>query len=118
MAPSESPSSIQHNSLIIHKLYGQTFREVDRAVLDGEAEGFLKVWVQQGSDRIIGVTLVTSHASEMISELTMAIAGGIGLTTIARTIHPCPTQDETIRKIADAYNRMRLTPRVNWLLRK
>jgi pyruvate/2-oxoglutarate dehydrogenase complex dihydrolipoamide dehydrogenase (E3) component len=96
----------------------QPLREVDRAVLDGEAEGFLKVQVRQGSDRIVGATLVARHAGEMISELTLAIAGGIGLTTIARTIHPYPTQVEAIRKIADAYNRARLTPRVNWLLRK
>ena len=96
----------------------QPLSEVDRAVLDGEAEGFLKVHVRQGTDRIIGATLVAGHAGEMISELTLAIAGRIGLTTIARTIHPYPTQAEAIRKIADAYNRTRLTPRVNWLLRK
>lgn len=96
----------------------QSLREVDRAVLDSEAEGFLKVHVRQGSDQIIGATLVARHAGEMISELTLAIAGRIGLTTIARTIHPYPTQAEAIRKIADAYNRTRLTSRVNWLLSK
>jgi hypothetical protein len=54
----------------------------------------------------------------MISELTLAIAANVGLTTIARTIHPYPTQAEAVRKIADTYNRTRLTPRVKWLLRK
>ena len=53
-----------------------------------------------------------------IHELTLAIGAGIGLTTIARTIHPYPTQAEAIRKIADAYNRTRLTPRVSWIFRK
>ncbi len=96
----------------------QPFTEIDRAVLDGETEGFLKVHVRQGSDRILGATMVARHAGEMISELTMAIAGDIGLTTIARIIHPYPTQAEAIRKIADAYNRTRLTSRVNWLLGK
>ena len=96
----------------------QPLEEIDRAVLDGEPGGFLKVQVQQGSDRIIGATLVARHAGEMISELTLAIAGRIGLTTIARTIHPYPTQAEGIHKIADAYNHTRLTSRVNWLLHK
>jgi pyruvate/2-oxoglutarate dehydrogenase complex dihydrolipoamide dehydrogenase (E3) component len=96
----------------------QPLTDVDRALLDGEPEGFLKVHVRQGTDRIIGVTMVARHAGEMISELTLAIARKIGLTTIARTIHPYPTQAEAIRKIADAYNRTRLTPRAQWLFRK
>lgn len=98
--------------------FTQSLAEVDRAVLDDETEGFLKVHVRQGTDIIVGATLVARHAGEIISELTLAIAAGIGLTTIARTIHPYPTQAEAIRKIADAYNRTRLTPRVHWLFRK
>jgi pyruvate/2-oxoglutarate dehydrogenase complex dihydrolipoamide dehydrogenase (E3) component len=96
----------------------QPFSEVDRAVLDGETEGFLKVHVRQGSDRILGATLVARHAGEMISELTLAIAGEIGLAAIAGIIHPYPTQAEALRKIADAYNRTRLTSRAKWLLGK
>ncbi|MBV8452102.1 MAG: mercuric reductase [Deltaproteobacteria bacterium] len=107
-----------HRRKLAVQTFVQPLREVDRAVLDGEAEGFLKVQVRQGSDQIIGATLVARHAGEMISELTLAIAGRIGLTTIARTIHPYPTQAEAIRKVADAYNRTRLTSRVNWLLHK
>jgi pyruvate/2-oxoglutarate dehydrogenase complex dihydrolipoamide dehydrogenase (E3) component len=103
---------------IAFQTFVQPLKEVDRAVLDGEAEGFLKVHVQQRSDRIIGATLVARHAGEMISELTMAMVSRIGLTGIARTVHPYPTQAEAIRKIADAYNRTRLTSRVSWLLRK
>ena len=96
----------------------QPLGEVDRAVLDGESEGFLKVQIRRGSDKIIGATLVARHAGEMISELTLAIAANVGLTTIARTIHPYPTQAEAVRKIGDNYNRTRLTPRVKWLLRQ
>jgi pyruvate/2-oxoglutarate dehydrogenase complex dihydrolipoamide dehydrogenase (E3) component len=96
----------------------QPLKDVDRAVLDGETEGFLKIHVRQGTDRIAGATLVARHAGEMISELTLAIANNIGLRTIARTIHPYPTQAEAIRKIADAYSRGRLTPRVQWMFRK
>jgi pyruvate/2-oxoglutarate dehydrogenase complex dihydrolipoamide dehydrogenase (E3) component len=99
------------------RTFMQPLDEVDRAVLDGETEGFLKLHVRRRSDQIIGATLVAKHAGEMISELTLAMAGGLGLTTIANTIHPYPTQAEVIRRLADAYNRTRLTPRVSWLLR-
>lgn len=87
-----------------------TLDRVDRAVLDGEEAGLLKVHLRRGSDRILGATLVARHAGEMISELTLAMTAGLGLTTIARTIHPYPTQAEAIKKAADAYNRTRLTP--------
>jgi pyruvate/2-oxoglutarate dehydrogenase complex dihydrolipoamide dehydrogenase (E3) component len=96
----------------------QPLAEVDRAILDGETNGFLKVRVRENSDRIVGATLVARHAGETVSELTLAIASGIGLRNIASTIHPYPTQADAIHKIADAYNRTRLTPRVQWLLRK
>jgi pyruvate/2-oxoglutarate dehydrogenase complex dihydrolipoamide dehydrogenase (E3) component len=98
----------------------QPLSEVDRAVLDGETEGFVKVHLRQGTDKILGATIVARHAGEMISELTLAITGGLGLKTLARTIHPYPTQAEAIKRVADAYNRTRLTPFVktiisNWL---
>ncbi|MEX0655131.1 MAG: mercuric reductase [Phycisphaeraceae bacterium] len=88
---------------------------VDRAVLDGETDGMLKVHLKRGSDRILGATLVARHAGESISELTLAITAGLGLSAIARTIHCYPTQAEAIKKAADAYNRTRLTPRVKGL---
>lgn len=92
--------------------------EVDRAVLDGETDGLLKIHLKAGTDRIVGATLVARHAGEMISELTLAMVAGTGLRTLARTIHPYPTQAEIIRKAADAYNRGRLTPRVKRLLER
>lgn len=84
--------------------------DVDRAVLDGETEGFARVHLKKGSDRILGATIVARHAGEMINELSLAITNGLGLSAIGRTIHPYPTQAEAIKKIADAYNRTRLTP--------
>jgi pyruvate/2-oxoglutarate dehydrogenase complex dihydrolipoamide dehydrogenase (E3) component len=86
--------------------------EVDRAVLDGETEGFVKIHVRAGSDQIVGATIVARHAGEMLPELTMALTRGIGLGRLARVIHTYPTQAEAIRKLGDAYNRTRLTPRV------
>jgi pyruvate/2-oxoglutarate dehydrogenase complex dihydrolipoamide dehydrogenase (E3) component len=96
----------------------QPLHDVDRAVLDGETEGFVKIHVRQGGDQIVGATVVARHAGEIISELTLAIVGRLGLSVISKTIHPYPTQAEAIRKIGDAYNRTRLTPLVAWLLRK
>ncbi len=86
------------------------FSEVDRAIADGEEEGFVKVHVKKGTDQILGATIVARHAGEMISEITLAIAGNLGLGSIAKVIHPYPTQAEAIKQVADAYNRTRLTP--------
>jgi pyruvate/2-oxoglutarate dehydrogenase complex dihydrolipoamide dehydrogenase (E3) component len=88
------------------------FHDVDRAVLDGESEGFIRVLVKKGSDRIVGASIVASHAGELISQLSLAMTARKGLGAFARTIYPYPTQAEAIKKVADAYNRTRLTPRV------
>jgi pyruvate/2-oxoglutarate dehydrogenase complex dihydrolipoamide dehydrogenase (E3) component len=90
--------------------YIQEFSEVDRAILDGDEEGYVKVQVEKGSDRIIGATVVASHAGDMISEITLAMVGGLGLKTISGTIHPYPTQGEAIKKVGDAYFRSRMSP--------
>ncbi len=87
----------------------------DRAMLDGETEGFLKVHTRKGKDTIVGATLVARHAGEMISEITLAMKAGAGLGTLAATIHPYPTQAEVFKKAGDAYSRTRLTPGVKRL---
>ncbi len=96
----------------------QYLDDVDRAIIDGETQGMVKVHVQKGSDRILGATIVATHAGEMINELTLAITHRIGLGRISSVIHPYPTQAEAIHKVADAYNRTRLTPRVKSLSTK
>jgi len=90
--------------------------DVDRAVLDGETEGFARVHLKKGSDTILGATIVARHAGEMIGEFSLAITNGLGLSAIGRTIHPYPTQAEAIRKLADAWNRTRLTPTVKKIM--
>ena len=85
---------------------------MDRAIIDGETEGFLKILVRKGTDRIVGATIVSAHAGDLISEISVAMAGKIGLKNLANVIHPYPTQAEAIRRVAAAYNRTRLTPRV------
>jgi pyruvate/2-oxoglutarate dehydrogenase complex dihydrolipoamide dehydrogenase (E3) component len=86
--------------------------QVDRAVLDGDTEGFLRVHLKKGTDRILGATLVAEHAGEMISEISVAMTAGLGLGRIGATIHPYPTQAEVFRKAADAWRRRKLTPMV------
>ena len=96
----------------------QPLDEVDRAITDGETQGMVKVHVEKGHDRILGATIVAKHAGEMINELTLAITHKIGLGKISSVIHPYPTQAEAIHKVADAYNRTRLTPRVKSVSKK
>jgi len=88
---------------------------VNRAVLDGETEGFVKVHLKRGSDRILGATIVAAHAGEMISEITLAMVGKLGLGTILNVIHPYPTQAEVIKRVAGEHARGRLTPTVKKL---
>lgn len=77
--------------------------DVDRAITDNEEVGFVKIHVRDGSDQIIGATIVARHAGEMISEITLAMVAGIGMGTLARVIHAYPTQADAIRQAANAY---------------
>ena len=92
----------------------QTFtvplHDVDRARLEGETAGLCRVHVAQGSDKIVGATIVAPNAGDIISEVTLAMTHGLGLGALASTMHPYPTQGEMLRKVGDAYNRTRLTP--------
>ena len=98
--------------------FTQKLDGVDRAILSGETEGFVRVHVRKGKDEIVGATVVGASAGEMIGEITLAMSNGIGLGKIANSIHPYPTVAEAIRKVGDLYNRTRLTPRVQSLMGK
>ncbi len=98
--------------------FTRDLNEVDRAIADGETDGFVKVHLQKGTDKILGATIVARHAGEMISELTLAITAGIGLGKLASVIHCYPTQAEAVKQTADAYNRTRLTPAVKKLFKR
>ncbi len=84
--------------------------EIDRAIIEGEDQGFVKVHVRDGTDKILGATIVAAHAGDLISEFSLAMTAGTGLSKMANVIHPYPTQAEAIRKAGDAYNRTRLSP--------
>ncbi|MDZ4673244.1 MAG: mercuric reductase [Gemmatimonadota bacterium] len=93
-----------------HDVITVPWSEVDRAVLDSQPEGFLRIVLAQGSDRILGVTIVAEHAGEMIGEAAVALTNRLGLGAIGRTMHPYPTQAEAFRKAADQWRRTKLTP--------
>ncbi len=94
---------------------------LDRAVLDGDDEGFLRIVVKKRSDTILGATLVAERAGDLIGEIVLAMTARIGLAAIGRTVHPYPTQGEAIRKAADSWRRTKLTPRaqsaLTWFFR-
>ncbi len=92
------------------KTFTIPMHEVHRAIADDEQTGFVKIVVADRTDRILGATIVSRHAGELISEITLAMVAGVGLRTLASVIHPYPTQSEGIRMAADAYDRTRLTP--------
>jgi pyruvate/2-oxoglutarate dehydrogenase complex dihydrolipoamide dehydrogenase (E3) component len=92
--------------------YKRQFADVDRAIAEGEEHGFVKVLTKKGGDKILGATIVAPHAGDMISEITLAMQGGIGLGKISSVIHPYPTHAEAIRHTADLFMRTKLTPRL------
>lgn len=91
------------------------FDDVDRAITDGETEGFVKVHVKKGTDTILGATIVARTAGDMINEFNIAMVANIGLGTLGNVIHSYPTQSEAIAKVASQYSRTRLTPMVKKL---
>ena len=96
----------------------ESMSHVDRAILDGEEEGFARVHYDKKSGRILGGTLVARHAGEMISGLTLAKATRQKMDVLSSTIHSYPTQAEVLRKIGDAYMRTKLTPTVKKVFEK
>jgi pyruvate/2-oxoglutarate dehydrogenase complex dihydrolipoamide dehydrogenase (E3) component len=100
------------------KTWQVPMNDVDRAIAEGDEEGFLKVHCKRGTDTILGATIVARHAGEMISEITTAMVAGMGLGGFSGVVHPYPTQAEVIRKAADAYNRTKLTPGVAGMLKR
>jgi pyruvate/2-oxoglutarate dehydrogenase complex dihydrolipoamide dehydrogenase (E3) component len=97
-------------------VYRAPLEQVNRAVLDGEEEGFVKLIAKRGGGQILGGTIVAAHAGELITQVTLAILGKLGLSTLLRVIHPYPTQGEGIKRVAGIWVRGRATPRIKRLL--
>lgn len=79
--------------------------DLDRAIADGEAEGFVKVLTVPGKDRILGVTIVGEHAGDLIAEYVLAMRHGIGLNKILGTIHIYPTLAEANKYAAGVWKK-------------
>ena len=92
--------------------------EVDRAILDGEDDGFVRIHIQKGTDKIVGATIVAAHAGEMINEFSVLMKAGLGAKIIAGTIHPYPTQAEVNKKVVNLWRKAHFTPRTKALLMK
>jgi len=91
-------------------------QENDRAILDGEDEGFVRVHLKQGTDAILGATIVAAHAGDLLTYFTLLMTKRLGLSALASPIYPYPTQSEALKKLATAYLQTQLTPTVKRLL--
>lgn len=79
--------------------------DLDRAIADGSAQGFVKVLTYPGSDRILGVTIVGEHAADLLAEFVFAMRHGMGLKKILSTIHIYPTLSEANKHAAGVWRR-------------
>lgn len=96
--------------------FTQPFAAMDRSILEGHTEGFVKVHAVKG--RIVGATIVGEQAGDLISEITVAMQAGMSLGKLSGVIHPYPTVAGAIQRIGDAYNRTRFTPLLQKLFKK
>jgi pyruvate/2-oxoglutarate dehydrogenase complex dihydrolipoamide dehydrogenase (E3) component len=105
-----------------YDLFVVRLEDVDRAVVESEEAGFAKVLTAKDTDKILGATIVGPHAGDLLHEFVLAMKTGVGLGTIASTIHAYPTLAELARKAGDKYNKTRLTPRAKkiftWLYQR
>ena len=92
------------------------FEELDRAITDGAAKGFIKVITPKGKDKILGVTVVSEHAGDLIAEFVLAMKHGLGLNKILGTIHSYPTWAEGNKYAAGEWKRAHAPETVlSWL---
>jgi len=92
--------------------------ELDRAITEGDAGGFIKVLTMPGKDRILGVTIVGAHAGEMLSEFVLAMRWRLGLGKILSTVHAYPTWMEAVKYTAGAWKKAHAPERLLTLLER
>jgi pyruvate/2-oxoglutarate dehydrogenase complex dihydrolipoamide dehydrogenase (E3) component len=103
---------------IAHDVTRYDIDDLDRAIADGEAHGFIKVLTAPGKDRILGATIVGYHAAELLPEFVLAMKYGIGLGKILGTIHVYPTLGESNRFLASEWRKARKPERLlGWVER-
>ena len=91
---------------IPHETFKRELKHIDRCKTEGTDYGFVKMHVKKGTDEILGCTIVSQHAGDMISEVTMCIQYGVGAAKLAGVMHPYPTQQEAVRQCAAQVNKM------------
>ena len=90
---------------IAYEVLTYNIGDLDRAIADGEAHGFVKALTQPGKDKILGVTIVGEDAGNLIAEFVLAMKHGIGLNKILGTIHIYPTLAEANKYVAGTWKR-------------
>ena len=107
---------------VAYDVWIQPLAEVDRAILESEADGFAKVVTEKGGDRILGAAIVAERGGDLVHEVVVAMRAGLGLKDLSGTIHAYPTYAEVARRVADRQQKSRLTPRAKalfeWLYRR
>ncbi|MBS1867709.1 MAG: mercuric reductase [Acidobacteria bacterium] len=94
--------------------FTKEFADTDRAILDGETEGYVRLYMNGKNGKLLGATIVGSHAGESIGEAVLAIRQNLSVGDLSGVIHPYPTQAEAIKRAADLQYRSRLKP---WMRR-
>lgn len=95
---------------IPHEVTRYGLDDLDRAIADGAAEGFIKVLTPPGRDRILGVTIVGAHAGDLLAEFVLAMKHGLGLGKILGTIHTYPTWAEGAKATAGRWRQAHVSP--------
>lgn len=88
---------------IVYEVTCYGIDDLDRAIADGSAHGFVKVLTVPGKDKILGVTIVGEHAGDLIAEFVLAMRHGLGLNKVLGTIHIYPTLAESNKYVAGAW---------------
>ncbi len=92
--------------------------DLDRAIADGTAHGFVKVLTVPGKDKILGVTIVGAHAGDLLAEFVLAMRHGLGLNKILGTIHTYPTLSEANKYAAGEWKKAHVSHRLlRWVAR-
>ncbi len=90
---------------IAYEVVSYDINDLDRAIADSEAHGFVKVLTQPGKDKILGVTIVGEHAGDLIAEFVLAMKHNLGLNKILGTIHIYPTMAEANKYVAGMWKK-------------
>ena len=94
------------------------FSELDRARVAKQEVGFARVLTRKGSDSILSATIVGKDAGEQITLVSLLMNNNMGFSKAGNTVFSYPTRSEFLRKLSDAYNKTRLTPAIDKILRK